>query len=385
MDKPADKGASPNEETSERTDSLARLLEMLEGGDAQTRGMVATAFSRVKDPATVEPLIGLLADEDEHVRSAAAQALGFQEDERAVGPLIDAAHNMEDESLRANALAALSRLAHPGSFNTAVAALFDLSDAVRKNAAVAVGKLHDARALEPLVMLLDDENPQVRANAAWALGEIGETGAVDALIARLDRELDAQARQMLFIALGVLATPEACERCLAEATTQLTTPNSRIAAMIGAVDAITQHLSDNAATVARQSDRLRPALLSSLAGADDNEERATAAWALGHLPDAPASHEAALAALIAALDDPYEWVVAYAVESLAILHDARAEKPLRQLAARASDADSEAPEDDGSHPDLPSLAAQAADVIAGAAPMPKPLRPEGAPSAEEAR
>lgn len=369
-------------------DSLERLLEMMADGDAQVRGMVATAFSRVKDPRTVEPLVSLLADEDAHVRSAAAQALGAQGDERAVRPLMDAAHNMDDAALRANSIAALAHLAHPSSFNTVVAALFDLDDAVRRNAAVATGKLHDARAVEPLVMLLDDADPKVRANAAWALGELGDQGATDGLASALDRELDAKARSSELVALGRLATPQTTERVLTEATAADTTPNSRIAALIASVDCATQRLADDPEEALRIAERLVPTLLSLLrrdggtraAEADDaegtagddtdaDELRATAAWAVGHLPLSARSRAQAAACLVDALHDPYRWVVSYAVESLAILRDPASEQALRDLAhASAASEDHE----------LADLAAKAADVVAGTATMPG--LPDDAPS-----
>ena len=68
------------------------------------------------------------------------------------------------------------------------------------------------------------------------------------------------------------------------------------------------------------------ALLQLLGGADD-ELRATAAWALGHLPHS----DEAVTALISALEDPYEWTVRYAVEALGNARDPRAAEPLERL------------------------------------------------------
>lgn len=334
-------------------DSLEALLDMLNGADEQTRVMIATAFAKVQDPRVIEPLARLLFDTSAQVRSLAAHALGAQGDERALWALIDQAHNMEDDALRANCIAALAQMAHPDSFNTVVTALFDLNDAVRANAAIAAGKLRDARALEPLHMLLDDADARVRANTAWALGELAEPASVPALLAAVDAELDANARSGLFLALGTIATPEAAARILAELTDAEATANGRIAALLAAADVVTQGAADPEFV-----NMVQGSATDLLAHAEDDELRATAAWTLGHLALEGEGRAVAAETLESALTDPYHWVVAYAIESLAILRVPESEAALRSLAARAE------------NDELVALATKAADVVAGTAEMP---------------
>jgi hypothetical protein len=99
----------------------------------------------------VEPLIGLLSDEDYVTRGVAAKALGDIADARAVDPLI--------------------------------AALRDEETIVRENAAYALGAIGDPRAVDPLIATLEGQDHGARKNAAWALGEIGDDRAVEPLTA----------------------------------------------------------------------------------------------------------------------------------------------------------------------------------------------------------
>ncbi len=86
---------------------------------------------------------------------------------------------------------------------------------VRWCAAEALVKLGDARAVGPLIAALNDENNQVRWCAAKALGNLGDARAVGPLIAALNDENDV-VRQYAAEALGLLGwMPAAVEPLVA--------------------------------------------------------------------------------------------------------------------------------------------------------------------------
>ena len=114
-----------------------------EGGvDEGVRRHAAGALGKIGDARAVEPLIGVLSDDDENVRWRAAEALGKIGDKRAVEPLIGV--------------------------------LGDEDEYVRSSAAEALGVIGDVRAVEPLIKALGDENSGVRQHAARALVKITE-------------------------------------------------------------------------------------------------------------------------------------------------------------------------------------------------------------------
>lgn len=345
--------------------SFDELLSMLANGDAQTRGLIAMALGKVPDERVVEPLAQLLADEDARVRSQAALSLGQTKLEAALEPLILAAHDVDDPALRANALAALSKMPGPRVFNTAVAALFDADPDVRKNAAVVAGRLHDARAVEPLVMLLEDDSAAVRANAAWSLGALADAAAADPLVRLLTVETDAQARSNALTALGGLATDAAVECVLAALFDDCGSPSDRIAATIAVVDIATREGAGEAGEDAAR--RALPMLVELAQVAVDDELAATAVWALGHLPLPEESRAEVVDVLCSALAHPYRWVVAYAIESLAVLRASQAREALERVARDRDD-------------DLAQLAGKAVRIIDGEADIADmaPQKPGGA-------
>jgi len=145
--------------------------------------------SKVKKKRTVKPkkkgkdvegLINALKDEDEDVRTNAAEALGKIKDERAVEPLIRALKNKDDD-VREEAAMALGEIGDTRAVEPLAALLKDEDHVVRQWAAMALGKM-GAPAIEPLIGALKDDNRIVRKCAVKALGETGSDAAVPALI-----------------------------------------------------------------------------------------------------------------------------------------------------------------------------------------------------------
>lgn len=129
-----------------------------------SRFNVEIALCLISDPAAVEPLIEALRGEgvSEYKRWLAAKALGRRGNTKAVGPLIEALQD-EDEDLRLKAARSL-------------------------------GDIGDARAVGPLIEAIKDDIVRtggcigkLAAVATGALGDIGDESAVPALTELLRR------------------------------------------------------------------------------------------------------------------------------------------------------------------------------------------------------
>jgi HEAT repeat protein len=158
----------------------AGLLDMVATGDAATADRAATALDsaafnahqhalfvrmlgRAADPRHADRLLGLLGHDDDVLRAAAADALGWQGDAQAVAPLLAIlAEDADHEAVREIAAESLGRLGDPAAVEPLIAALGHSSEWLRRAAAASLGDLGDARALDPLAALLHDESVMVQ-------------------------------------------------------------------------------------------------------------------------------------------------------------------------------------------------------------------------------
>jgi len=127
---------------------------------------------------SVEPLIGVLKDENLDIRRMAASILGQIKDPRAVDPLV-AALDDEHRNVRMMAAWSLAQIGEP-----AVKPLIDVlsmgRSSVRGDVAWALGKIGDQRAVEPLIHMMQEEKPTLQNDAAHALARItGQDFGVD--------------------------------------------------------------------------------------------------------------------------------------------------------------------------------------------------------------
>ena len=151
--------------------AVAPLLEAVQTA-GETGKTSAAALIRIADPASVEPLIELLAHQSEEVRLYAAYALGGIGDRRAV----------------------------PALSGT----LADTSSSVRGIAAHALGQIGSREATAALVAALDDASAHVRATAAYALARIGDRAAIAKLEMQMQKDPDFTSRQAAREALDAL-------------------------------------------------------------------------------------------------------------------------------------------------------------------------------------
>ena len=113
------------------------VLELIKALDYpkhwRVRRDAAEALGEIGDPDAVEPLIGVLRDDNPSVRMSAAEALGQIGDVRAVEPLI-AAMKEASWSVRRAAAEALGRIGDPDATDALTAALEDHDSNVRRAA-----------------------------------------------------------------------------------------------------------------------------------------------------------------------------------------------------------------------------------------------------------
>lgn len=302
----------------EEHDDLERLRGLLDDSDPAVRGLTAVALARVDSPAAVEMLMDLLDDSDPHVVCAAIQSLGERKETKAVPALIDMLNRSSEVNIKCSILSAFASIRDPQAFSSTVVQLFDAEDEVRRNAAAALGCLGDTRALEPLYEMLEDNYMWVRANAALSIGSLGEKASVDHLLDLLAAETDDTVRANTLIALGQ-CDPSRVSLIIERLLDDEEQEKVRVSACIALSEMSERGTLDD-------EDAAVTALIEVLSsGIASDEVRATCAWTLGRMYSTPTITEA----LIASLRDEYRWVVFYALESLAILHDTSALPALR--------------------------------------------------------
>ena len=142
------------------------LIKALAFKDAAIRKAAAEALAPMKDPTAVEPLAGLLKDENPGVRRAAVAALAARGGFRVVEPLVGALQDL-DVDVRATAATAVYRRL-----------MTDPDAETRRATAAALGRIRDVEAVSPLAKAITDSDDAVRVAAIKALQAIGSLDAV---------------------------------------------------------------------------------------------------------------------------------------------------------------------------------------------------------------
>jgi HEAT repeat protein len=138
--------------------------------DSHQQALFTRLIGRTADPRQVQPFIDLLASDDQVLRAAAADALGWMGDTRAVLPLIDILQTRGDrEAVREIAAESLGKLGDLRAVTPLIEALTDASDWLRRAAGQSLGELGDPRAMDPLSALLGDESTMVQDTAFEAI------------------------------------------------------------------------------------------------------------------------------------------------------------------------------------------------------------------------
>ncbi len=163
--------------------------------DEWTRWTLLTTLGTLEHMASVEGLADAFKLELQHpsyvVRKAAITALGKYKDRRSVDALMKVLQDEEEhKSIRAAAATALGALLDERASAPLLAALDENNAEVREKAAAALGAIKDAKAVEKLISLARNrlESPAVRAASVAALGAIGDKDAEPQLLYALRSE-----------------------------------------------------------------------------------------------------------------------------------------------------------------------------------------------------
>lgn len=238
----------------------ARLIELLNDGDATVRVSAISALDRLEDRAAVPALLARLKDDQVMVRRAASRTLASLRDTRAAGSLLLAGQDADPE-VRASALLGLGHLQEKRALDLSVESLRDAIPSVRQSAAFALRQLQDARAIPALERCRGDADPQVRDEVNRALRALSERGSV---VSAPVHVLIASRKWEQLAQVGAPAV-EPLLACLRETNTSV-----RCSA---------------AETLGKLQDARAFGPLSSLLQSTNNAERSSAATALGSLGD----------------------------------------------------------------------------------------------------
>ena len=152
------------------------LIKALAYKDAAIRMAAAQALAPLKDPLAVEPLTGLLRDDNPGVRRAAVAALAARGGFRVVEALVSALED-RDADVRATAATAVYRRL-----------MTDADSETRRATATALGRIRAVEAVDPLAKALMDPEETVRVASIKSLQAIGDVSAVAPLITVLAHE-----------------------------------------------------------------------------------------------------------------------------------------------------------------------------------------------------
>jgi HEAT repeat protein len=174
------------------------LIEALK--EEQTRWYARKALVEL-DGAILPRLEEGLRSEDPVTRESIAMVLGEVKDRRAVKPLLEAL--LDEDRFVASSAASLIKIGDPGSVEPLIEMLSNSQEHIRLYAAYALGGLNDTRAVRPLIEMLADPSSNLRGVTAHSLGQIGSREATDAILALLD-DTSENVRLTAVLALGKL-------------------------------------------------------------------------------------------------------------------------------------------------------------------------------------
>jgi HEAT repeat protein len=148
------------------------LLHLLRSEDPLME-VAASVLSRI-GAAAVPGLLDAVSDPSPIVQALAALSLGATGDDRAARPLVSLL-DQANEDVRTTAATALAELGE-GAVMPLAEALHSVSPTARSEAATALGEIGAGEALQPLLEVLTDPEPLVRRNAITALPLLHEPG-----------------------------------------------------------------------------------------------------------------------------------------------------------------------------------------------------------------
>lgn len=155
------------------------LVHTLQQGPTRNRSIAAAGLGFSGDPAAVGPLVAALGDREEDVIENALFALGYMaHPDTPLGPVLDLLERAPGERTRNNAGYATQRLIqsgarHPRALEVLRGGLVDPEPGVRSASAISLSLLGDGESVTALGDLLYDPVPFVALAGANSLARVG--------------------------------------------------------------------------------------------------------------------------------------------------------------------------------------------------------------------
>jgi HEAT repeat protein len=203
---PSVRSAAAGSVTKVGADLGRRFSALLKGTDTHR---TSEAYGARDAAVAVEPLLGLLDDDDPGVRHTAAAALGEAGDDRAVGALANRLETDPDPTVRRATADALGRIGHPAAVEPLQQAIDDDAEPVRRTAVIATGNPAFGRTDALVDVLLEHEEASLRSAAATALANQAPIHVLGPLCQALRTESEPAVRATVADALRTLDEPAA--------------------------------------------------------------------------------------------------------------------------------------------------------------------------------
>jgi hypothetical protein len=181
------------------------IISALSSGDETLREEAVTALSELDDDRVIFPLITALRDEYPYVRREAARALGFSGSLKGTKPLMEALAD-EDRYVRESAAEALGHIGK-GALPDLIQGLTDPDWRVRAGSVVALRVSPDSADIDPVLRVLSDTSTYVRREAVKTLGRIGDRRILPYLV-EATNDSDAGVRLRAVRAVAKIGSPE---------------------------------------------------------------------------------------------------------------------------------------------------------------------------------
>jgi len=189
-------------EDSELEQAVAIVMQVMRGGDFQTRWDIAKIFPKIGKPA-ISPLLEILDSEkaDLEIRWFALRILGEFSEPQIVISLVKLLEETEEEELAIASAQTLAKIGQP-----AITALVELlkDEKSRLLAVKSLAQIRRSEVIEPLLSVIDDSVAEVRVTAIEALGSFHRKNLIPVLITAL-KDTSPFVRKEAIIALKMRA------------------------------------------------------------------------------------------------------------------------------------------------------------------------------------
>jgi HEAT repeat protein len=163
-------------------EGVARLLKHK---DPEIRRTAVMVLSNTQDPAFIEPILSVLNDENEGVRSQTVASLRSFKDSRVVEALVNVASNKKEfEDIRLAAISSIRDIEDSRAVEPFIKILDDDSESAEIKMGVMnyLGDMKDNRAVPAVIKATYHEERAVKSMAIWALGETSSIDAFNHLV-----------------------------------------------------------------------------------------------------------------------------------------------------------------------------------------------------------